>query len=194
MVVPGPPFLIRLVWVLWLLSWLAAAPWSSRTERQLPAYKLWLSHLAVMVGSVLLFGDMLHRLAGPRLWGVDRVGGFALAFATVASLAFTWWGRIHLGRLWSGTITRKEAHRVVDTGPYALVRHPIYAGLIAATLATATAEATLPALAGCAAIAFGLRLKARFEEVFLTQELGPDYAAYRRRVPMLVPFGRKAGT
>lgn len=192
MTVPSPPVLIRFVWGVWLLSWIAAALWSSRTERRLPAGDLWLSHLAVIVGAVLLFGGPSRFIDAPRLWQVGRLGGLALALLTLAGLLFAWWARIHLGRLWSGTITRKEAHRVVDTGPYTLVRHPIYTGLIAAALATAAAAATLPALVGSAGIAFGLWLKARFEEAFLIRELGPDYGAYRRRVPMLVPFGPKA--
>ena len=63
----------------------------------------------------------------------------------------------------------------------------------AGTLATAVAEATWPALAGGALIALGLWLKARLEEQFLRQELGAEaYDSYRRRVPMLLPFGPKA--
>jgi protein-S-isoprenylcysteine O-methyltransferase Ste14 len=101
----------------------------------------------------------------------------------------TWLARIHLGRLWSSAITRKEEHRIVDTGPYAFVRHPIYTGIIIALLATATTEATLAALLGAVLIAFGLYLKARAEERFLMAELDPhDYGSYRRCVPMLVPF------
>ncbi len=69
------------------------------------------------------------------------------------------------------------------------VRHPIYTGLIAAIAATAAAQATVTGCLGAALIAFGLWLKARVEEDFLTAELGADaYGAYRRRVPMLVPF------
>jgi protein-S-isoprenylcysteine O-methyltransferase Ste14 len=98
-----------------------------------------------------------------------------------------------VGKLWSGTIMRKEGHYVVDTGPYALVRHPIYTGAIAATVATAEAEATLPAVIGLVLITLGLWLKARMEERFLREELGPEaYDAYRRRVPMLLPSGPRA--
>jgi protein-S-isoprenylcysteine O-methyltransferase Ste14 len=107
----------------------------------------------------------------------------------VADLLLTWWARLHLGRLWSSAISRKQDDRIVDTGPYAFVRHPIYTGLITALLATATAEATVTALLGAALIVFGLWLKARSEEFFLTAELGPEaYGSYCRRVPMLVPF------
>jgi protein-S-isoprenylcysteine O-methyltransferase Ste14 len=85
--------------------------------------------------------------SGLRIWHVGYNGAYLLAELTVAGTLFAW-SRIHLGRLWSGAITRKEGHRIVDTGPYGLVRHPIYTGLIAATLTTAAAQATLTAIVG----------------------------------------------
>jgi protein-S-isoprenylcysteine O-methyltransferase Ste14 len=107
----------------------------------------------------------------------------------LTGLALTWWARIQLGGLWSSAITRKEKHRLVEIGPYALVRHPIYTGLIIALLATAAIEATQLALLGAQLIALGLWVKARAEERFLSTELAPEtYESYRRRVPMLVPF------
>jgi protein-S-isoprenylcysteine O-methyltransferase Ste14 len=106
-----------------------------------------------------------------------------------SAFLFAWWARLHLGRLWSSAITRKEDHRVIETGPYALVRHPIYTGLILAIFATAAAQATATSCLGAAFVAFGLWIKARVEERFLTAELGAEaYDTYRRRVPMLVPF------
>ena len=79
-------------------------------------------------------------------------------------LALTWWARIHLGGLWSSAITRKEKHRLIEVGPYAFVRHPIYTGLIVALLSTAAIEATQVALLGALLIALGLWVKARAEE------------------------------
>jgi protein-S-isoprenylcysteine O-methyltransferase Ste14 len=123
------------------------------------------------------------------LWQTGNGGTYLLAGLTLAGTLFTWWARIHLGRFWSNAITRKEGHRVIDTGPYGLVRHPIYTGLIGAMLATGVAVATVTALLGALLIAFGLWQKARMEEGFLTAELGTDaYGPYCRRVPMLVPF------
>jgi protein-S-isoprenylcysteine O-methyltransferase Ste14 len=123
-----------------------------------------------------------------RLWHVGAGGAYALAGLTLAGIVFAWWARIHLGRLWSSAVTRKQDHHVVDSGPYRLVRHPIYTGLIAAIFATAAAQATITGLLGAALVAIGLWLKARIEERFLADELGPGtYGAYRHRVPMLVP-------
>ena len=124
-----------------------------------------------------------------RIWEVGNNVAYGLIVVTLLGLLLTWLARIHLGRLWSSAITRKERHRLLDTGPYAFVRHPIYTGIITALVATAAIEATLAALVGAALICFGLWLKARAEERFLMVELGPDdYKSYCRRVPMLIPF------
>ena len=125
-----------------------------------------------------------------------------------------WWARLHLGRLWSASVTRKADHHVIDTGPYAVVRHPIYTGLLFAIAATVSVRATAETLAGAAMRAVaarqvlfdeppeawetvqrlratGIYIKARTEEAFLRDQLGAEtYEAYARRVPMLVPFIR----
>jgi protein-S-isoprenylcysteine O-methyltransferase Ste14 len=80
---------------------------------------------------------------------------------------------------------------VVDTGPYALTRHPIYTGILFSIFATAAAIGRLDALIGAATITLGLWMKARLEERFLRAELGSAaYDDYARRTPMLVPFLR----
>ncbi len=88
---------------------------------------------------------------------------WALLAVTAGGLVFCWWARLHIGRLWSGTVTRKEGHRVVDTGPYALVRHPIYTGMIAAAFATGVLRGTIVAMAGAVLMTLGLWVKARFK-------------------------------
>jgi len=184
----NPALLFRLTWSLWALSWVAAALWSARTVKRATG-AVWLYRTLIALGVILLFGPTSRWLQAERLWHVGYDGAIALGLLTIPCFLFTWWARLHLGRLWSGSVTRKEGHRVVDTGPYALVRHPIYTGLLAATLVTAAAEATVPALLAFVLIAVGFYLKARIEENFLRQELGDAYDAYRRRVPMLLPFG-----
>src|SRR5438552_6365579 len=114
-----------------------------------------------------------------RLWHAGDGLGWVLVAATLAGVSFTWWARIHLGRLWSGSVTRKADHRVVDTGPYGLVRHPIYTGVIFATAATMIAEGTIYAVSGAALMTIGWYVKARLEERFLRAELGANaYAEY----------------
>ena len=112
-----------------------------------------------------------------------------MAAFVLAGLLFTWWARIHLGRLWSSSVTRKADHHVVDTGPYRIVRHPIYTGIILASLATAAMRGTALAWLGACVMTTGWVIKARLEEEFLREQLGAEtYAKYARRVPMLVPL------
>jgi protein-S-isoprenylcysteine O-methyltransferase Ste14 len=190
-----PLYLFGLVWIGWLISWLVAALWSSRAQKRVATWDTKIYRAAIALGSLLMLDWPTGMLAQQPLWHVGS-GAYALLAVAVAGVSFAWWARLHLGRLWSGAITRKEGHRIVESGPYGLVRHPIYTGLITAVLATAAALATVTALAGAALVACGLWLKARAEERFLMAEFGVEtYGDYCRRVPMLVPFlprGRRA--
>jgi protein-S-isoprenylcysteine O-methyltransferase Ste14 len=154
----------------------------------------WLYRIVTVVGMFLIFGIYTHSYRGPfMLWRLGREAEWGLCAVVVLGFAFAWWARLHLGRLWSGWVTKKADHRVVDTGPYRIVRHPIYTGIILAAAATAIQKGTLVAVAGVAVVTLGFWIKARLEERFLRQELGPDaYNSYRRRVPMLLPFGPKS--
>jgi protein-S-isoprenylcysteine O-methyltransferase Ste14 len=184
-----PSELFAVIWMAWIVSWLAASFWSARTEKRAATAAVWTYRVCILAGAVLLAKWKARALGEHRLWHVGYDGAYALAGVTFAGVALTWWARIHLGRFWSGAITRKAGHRIIDSGPYAFVRHPIYTGLIVAIVATAAALATVTALTGAALIAVGLWLKARAEERFLMAELDLNaYGAYRRRVPMLVPF------
>ncbi|MBV9330116.1 MAG: isoprenylcysteine carboxylmethyltransferase family protein [Alphaproteobacteria bacterium] len=181
---------IYYVWDLWAVSWLIAALWSARTESRPALGRGLFYYIPVIAGGALLF-------YGPAraTWIWSEAFGKALGWTCVsivaAGLLFCWWARIHLGRLWSGTVTRKEGHHVVDTGPYRLVRHPIYTGIIVACFATALEKTTALTFAGAAIMALGWYMKARVEERFLRDELGAaSYDAYAARVPMLVPFAR----
>jgi protein-S-isoprenylcysteine O-methyltransferase Ste14 len=185
-----PGTVIISIWVAWALSWVAAAGWSSRTQSR-PAVGPEIGYRVVMgIGAAIMFTPA-HGYEGPlRLWHVGWTGAWLCTALVGVGVAFAWWARLHLGRLWSGRITLKADHKVVDSGPYALVRHPIYTGLLLSLLATAIAEGTIPGVAGFVILLVGIWLKARLEERWLTAQLGEDaYASYRRRVPMLLPFG-----
>ena len=184
-----PTELLAFIWIGWLVSWGIGSFFSGRTEKHVKTWDSRAYRIPIFAGAILLTPWTAEVSRVQPLWHVGNSGTYVLAGLTLAGVLFTWWSRIHLGRFWSNAITRKAGHRVIDTGPYGLVRHPIYTGLIGAMLATGTAVATLTALLGTFLIAFGLWQKARMEERFLTDELGEDaYGAYCRRVPMLIPF------
>ncbi len=174
------------LWALWALSWWAAAYWTNRTVAGAKRSSFRSHLLIVLVGFVCLFAQVgaIHPL-----WPVAAWFGWTMVAFVAVGLGFAWWARIHLGALWSALIVRREGHRIVDTGPYALVRHPIYTGLILGAAAVTAIKGTPLSILGTALIALGFGLKAKVEERFLAAELGEaDYAAYRARVPMLVPF------
>jgi protein-S-isoprenylcysteine O-methyltransferase Ste14 len=188
-VIIHPSEAFEVIWMGWLVSWVTASFWSGRTEKRVTTWEAWTYRAAILPGAILIAPWTAQALEEERIWELGNTAASAIVGVMLTGLSLTWWARIHLGRLWSSAITRKEYHRIVDTGPYALVRHPIYTGIITALLATATIEATLAAILGAALISFGLWLKARAEERFLIVEFGRDeYESYGRRVPMLVPF------
>jgi protein-S-isoprenylcysteine O-methyltransferase Ste14 len=123
------------------------------------------------------------------LWQLGHALEWAMVALMASGFAFACWARVALGSLWSVQVERKRDHLLIDHGPYAIVRHPIYTGLLAAGLATALVKATPFAIAGYFLMTAGLIVKARLEERFLMRELGEQsYASYRQRVPMLIPF------
>ena len=103
-------------------------------------------------------------------------------------LGLAGWARFHLGRFWSGRVTLKEDHAIIRTGPYRIVRHPIYTGLVMAIAGTGLAQSTVAALAGLVLIVIGLIIKIRQEEQLLTDHFGAAYEAYRTDVRALIPY------
>jgi protein-S-isoprenylcysteine O-methyltransferase Ste14 len=184
-----PTRLLALIWLVWLASWVAASFWSGQTKKHVMTLQSARYRSLILLGAILLMPWTPRVLGEKPLWEFDNLGIYLLAAVTIAGISFTWWARIHLGRFWSNAITHKEGHRVIDTGPYGLVRHPIYTGLITGILATGIAVGMATSIIGAILIAAGMWQKARMEEVFLMKELGEDaYGSYRRRVPMLIPF------
>jgi protein-S-isoprenylcysteine O-methyltransferase Ste14 len=188
-----PEATIRTIWLVWWASWLLAAAWSDRAVKWPATRHQVLYRLLASLGVVLLFGLYPHaRRAETSLWRTPIALAWAMVPAVFAGLLFAWWARIHLGRLWSSSVTRKADHHVVDTGPYGIVRHPIYMGIIFASAATAAMRGTALAWLGAGVMTTGWVIKARLEEEFLREELGAEtYGEYARRVPMLVPLPRR---
>ena len=183
----SPGHLLGLAWSAWALSWFVAAIWSRQTTARASFAVEAPYRIVTLLGAAMLFG-FLDRRSFANGWDVNQAEAWLLLALTVAGFLFAWWARLHLGALWSGAITRKQGHRVVDTGPYAMVRHPIYTGLLLSAFATAVARGRWEALIGAVLFALGCWIKARQEEKFLSETLGSDYAAYRQRVHMLVPY------
>jgi protein-S-isoprenylcysteine O-methyltransferase Ste14 len=110
------------------------------------------------------------------------------ASLTVAGILFTVWARVHLGGNWSGIVTIKHGHELIANGPYAIVRHPIYTGLLVAFIGSAMAGGEWRGVFAVLIAWWALWRKLRLEERWMAERFGQQYEAYCRRVPALVPF------
>jgi len=109
------------------------------------------------------------------------------AAITAGGLFFSVWARRHLGSNWSQSVTVKEGHELITSGPYALVRHPIYTGLLLGFLGCAVALGEWRGLLAVALVFAVLWRKLRLEERWMRAHFGEPYEAYSRRVAALVP-------
>lgn len=143
--------LLGILWLFWLVYWISAAQRTAPNKRMETLLEGASYRIPLAIGVFLTaFWWMPLFLRIPALWTQSPLAaGTGLAF-TVAGLCFAVWARRHLGKYWSGRISLKENHRVIQTGPYAWVRHPIYSGLILALFGTAITLGTLSAFAGFA--------------------------------------------
>jgi protein-S-isoprenylcysteine O-methyltransferase Ste14 len=190
-------------WLVWYVTWIAAVVWSARTKVQMKTDVSGAPRMIAGAGGVLMLWPSGHGevSAGPtifgaltqRLWPSAAWLDWGLYGALLCAFGFCWWARLHLGRLWSGFVTLKEDHHLVESGPYGLVRHPIYTGAMAAAAATALERASPVSILGALMVMVGFALVARTEERFLRDQLGAAaYDAYSRRVPMLAPWTGRA--
>ncbi len=106
----------------------------------------------------------------------------------LAGFAITIWARLALAGNWSATVTLKQDHELISRGPYRLVRHPIYSGLLLAAFGTALPREDLRAVVALALILLAILRKAAIEEVKLSQHFGDAYRDYRRRTKALIPY------
>jgi protein-S-isoprenylcysteine O-methyltransferase Ste14 len=177
------------LWIAFGVIWLLSAGFSKKTARSQSAPSRFLQGGLAALGFILLFGwqSPLGRLDERFLPGsaVFEWAGFA---TVLAGMGIAIWARFILGRNWSATITIKQDHEIVRRGPYAVVRHPIYSGIMLAMLGTAIYFGTLRGLLAVALTFSGWWLKSRMEETFLIEQFGSHYREYQRKVKALIPF------
>jgi protein-S-isoprenylcysteine O-methyltransferase Ste14 len=143
---------------------------------------------APVVANLAAFGVFLPSLfigsGNPRAF--LALSGCLLALAGAALVVRS---RAELGQAWSLVPKAGENTGFVTTGPYRLVRHPIYLGLTLLVAGQALAFGSRPALV---IVVIGILptfvWRARTEEKLLSRTFGEHYAAYRRRTKMILPF------
>jgi protein-S-isoprenylcysteine O-methyltransferase Ste14 len=184
-------YLIPAMWLSWAAYWWISSRDVKPTVRR---EALWsrLSYIGPLIIAAILLSvpHMPIPILGERFVSAT-VGSFAVASAlTGAGLLFAIWARRYLGPNWSGTVTIKEDHQLITSGPYAIVRHPIYAGLLIALVGSALAIGEWRAVVAVVLASLSFIRKLRLEERWMHQQFGDAYGAYCQRVPALFPFIR----
>jgi len=181
--------IIRGCWLAFVAIWVIAAVSTKptvyrETRAQRLRYWVWL----VSAYLLLLYGPRLPYPLNLRI--VPHVTPTALAAAALCliGLAFAVWARVTLGRNWSGVVTLKEGHELIERGPYRFVRHPIYTGILTMFFATALALGHLAGFAATLLMFASFWIKLRDEEKLMLQQFPGQYAAYRRRTRRIIPF------
>ena len=183
--------LFRAMWSCWGVYWLVSAVGNKRIAKRESALSR-LMHLGPLVVAFVLVASprlslslLSQRFLPEAQW---RVWFWLGALITAAGLLLAVWARVHLGRNWSASVTVKEQHEHITSGPYGLVRHPIYAGLLLGFLGTALAIGEWRGLLALFIVFASLWPKLRREERFMDEQFGDAYASYKRRVSALIPF------
>jgi protein-S-isoprenylcysteine O-methyltransferase Ste14 len=180
--------LIELPWVIFLIYWIIGA-FKTRVTRSQESSISRISILLIEIAGYLLIFD--------NALGIGFLGKHALprtALLAIAGVAMTWsgialaiWARHHLAEYWSARITIKQDHQLIRTGPYRRLRHPIYSGLILATVGSALVIDHWQCVLGVCLVVAGYAIKARKEEAMLGEQFGNAFREYRKHTGFLFP-------
>jgi protein-S-isoprenylcysteine O-methyltransferase Ste14 len=179
---------VTILWVGWVLYWFVSAWGVRRNERGESTGQRVLTAAILGVGGFLIFArssgfGVLDRRFLPDQ-PIIKAGAMVLI---VTGLGISVWARRHIGQFWSARVMLKKDHQLIQTGPYARVRHPIYSGLLLALTGTALFVGEWRALMGVLVIFLAHGWKARREEILLALQFGASYDEYRERTGSLLP-------
>jgi protein-S-isoprenylcysteine O-methyltransferase Ste14 len=181
-------YLISGPWIVFVAYWAQSALKTRQTERAESFPSRYGILVLEIAGFSLLFaegagiGILGHRVL-PRTYPLAITG----VVLTWAGIALALWARWHLGQYWSARVTIKKDHKLIRTGPYARLRHPIYSGLDLAVLGSALALDRWRCLAGVCLIVLGYWIKSRKEEAMLSAQFGADFQEHCRHTGFLLP-------
>jgi len=122
-----------------------------------------------------------------RLYPDTLADGIVAIIITTVGLLFASWARVHLGRNWSSLVMIKTGHHLITTGPYRIVRNPMYTGLLTAFIGVVVAIGEVAALIVILVVIPGVWMKIKAEEEILEEKFGEEYLTYKSQVKALIP-------
>ena len=182
------------LWAAWWVTWLVWALQSKKTiERESVASAISYRLVGVAGAYLLASGRGLAPLVFNAIIPDHRWLGVLGIIVTAGGLALTYWARYALGGNWSGEVTVKAEHELIRTGPYRVVRHPIYTGIITAAAGTAIAEDQWRSIIAVVLLWLSFTMKRLKEEQYMRQTFGDQYADYARTTGAIFPTVRRHG-
>lgn len=175
-------------WFIFVYVWVVSALRTKRTVEKQSVASALAHRIPLGVGWWLLIVPKWSRPLNDQI--LARTASLQIAGATicVCGLAFTLWARQTLAGNWSSDVTFKQDHELIRRGPYGLVRHPIYTGLLVMFLGTAIFIGELRGVVSLLLITLGFWIKLSQEERLMLQHFPETYPVYRREVKALIPF------
>jgi len=180
---------ISACWGVFVVVWVLAALFTKRTVYHESGTRRLRYIIPIVLGWFLVFRG--RRFLSPFNFDIipqTETILLAAAILCLCGLGLCLWARAVLGRNWSGTVTLKENHELIVRGPYRLVRHPIYTGLLAMLMATAIAHGHIAGMIGLILVFISFWIKLNDEEEVMSNQFPDQYAAYRNRVKRIIPF------
>jgi protein-S-isoprenylcysteine O-methyltransferase Ste14 len=183
---PGTNFIL-FCFLAFIAFWITAAAWAAKTRARM--LHQWRMIGFIVFGTLIyVFRDRLAAHQGPLLWPHSVASELAGDVLALGGLSILIWARILLGVNWSSEVEIQPGHRLIREGPYALVRHPIYTGVLMMILGLAMDVGHLTWLLLFLVCLLGLYLKSRQEEALLTRHFPDEYPAYRAGTKSLIPW------
>ena len=181
------PHVIAGLWIAWLVCWTIGARFV-KPARWTESVRSRARHvIPLLVAAALLALPRPPPMLSVRILPSSPAIAVLGTAAVALGLGIALWARWHLGGNWSGLVTVKEDHVLIRSGPYRLVRHPIYTGLLLAFLGTAIAIGELRGALAVVLAALAFVRKLHIEEARMSERFA-DYARYRAEVPALIPW------
>lgn len=182
---------LKIIYAIIVLYWTISAISAKQVKSQEPFIKRFILYwFPIIIALALMgpgkwFGDSILR---EKFVGhTDTVGLIGLTLAVMGA-GFALWSRILLGKNWSIAVQQKEDHELIKTGPYSLVRHPIYSGLLLLFCGHALIVGDYRAILAVLIVFVSFWFKLKKEEAVLTQVFGDKYVQYKKETKAIIPF------
>jgi protein-S-isoprenylcysteine O-methyltransferase Ste14 len=178
------------VWGIFFLFWIITAMQNRQRAQEsepffsrLPNIILYGIAITLLIFDLSFFAPFVWRIV-PDGWGISLTG---LAIQ-ISGLGFASWARMHLGKYWSARVTLAEDHQLIQSGPYQLVRNPMYLGILLGMFGTAVVIGQLRGMLAATAVLFALLWKIKAEEKILSNHFGERFQQYKKNAKSIIPF------